>query len=293
MSLDKLKIALQYALPKHGLSRLVGKLAQAEAGALTRVATKAFIKRYGVDMSEAANPDPASYKSFNDFFTRPLKAGTRPLVQGEDELALPVDGTVSQLGPLQNGRIIQAKGHDYSPEALLAVPELAAPFADGLFSTIYLAPKDYHRIHMPVDGVLTDMVYVPGELFSVNPLTTEHVPGLFARNERVVTLWQTELGPMALVLVGATIVASIETVWAGTITPPTGRDVHRWRYDSTGLNAISLSKGEEMGRFKLGSTVVLLFGKEALDFADHLAPGVTTRMGQPFGRLRRPVQGNP
>ncbi|WP_341502103.1 archaetidylserine decarboxylase [Gallaecimonas sp. GXIMD4217] len=286
MSLDKLKVALQYALPKHAVSRLVGKLAQAEAGALTRLCIKAFIKRYGVDMSEAQNPDPASYKTFNDFFTRPLKEGVRTLVQGDDELALPVDGTVSQLGPLQNGRIIQAKGHDYSPQTLLGVPELAAPFEKGLFSTIYLAPKDYHRIHMPVGGVLTDMVYVPGDLFSVNPLTTEHVPGLFARNERVVTLWQTELGPMALVLVGATIVASIETVWAGTVTPPTGKDVHRWQYDSEGLNAIRLNKGEEMGRFKLGSTVVMLFGEDAVEFADNLAPGVTTRMGELFCRKR-------
>lgn len=275
---DQLKIALQYITPQHGLSRLLGKLAGARLGWLTRAFIRLFIRQYQVNMSEASNPDPASYDTFNAFFTRPLKDGVRPLA--DSDLILPVDGTVSQLGDIEQGRIIQAKGHDYSPQALLGVSDLATPFENGQFATIYLAPRDYHRIHMPLAGTLTDMIYVPGDLFSVNPLTAENVPGLFARNERVVTLWDTAVGPMALVLVGATIVASIETVWSGTVTPPAGAKVQHWTY--SGRNAISLDKGEEMGRFKLGSTVVLLFADKALSFAEELAPGVTTRLGGAF-----------
>nr|WP_035482858.1 archaetidylserine decarboxylase [Gallaecimonas xiamenensis] len=267
-------------IPQHGLSRLTGWLASARMGVLTTAFIRFFINRYKVDMSEAKDESPAAYDSFNAFFTRELKDGLRPLA--DSDLVLPVDGTVSQLGPVTDGRIIQAKGHDYSAEALLGVPELAAPFQSGAFSTIYLAPRDYHRIHMPIKGKLTDMVYVPGALFSVNPLTAENVPGLFARNERVVTLWETEVGPMALVLVGATIVASIETVWAGTVTPPTGKGVRHWDYRN--LKTIELDKGEEMGRFKLGSTVVLLFGDQAVNFAQELAPGVTTRLGGAFAQ---------
>ncbi|WKE67512.1 archaetidylserine decarboxylase [Gallaecimonas kandeliae] len=265
-------------IPQHGLSRLVGWLAAARAGALTHAFIRVFIKRYKVEMSEAKEENPDAFASFNDFFTRELKDGLRPLA--DTDLVLPVDGTVSQLGPVSEGRIIQAKGHDYSAEALLGVPELAAPYQNGHFATIYLAPRDYHRIHMPIKGKLTDMIYVPGALFSVNPLTAEKVPGLFARNERVVTLWETEVGPMALVLVGATIVASIETVWAGTVTPPTGKGVRHWDYRH--LKPVVLDKGEEMGRFKLGSTVVLLFGEQAVNFAEELAPGVTTRLGGAF-----------
>nr|WP_259270426.1 archaetidylserine decarboxylase [Aeromonas sp. BIGb0405] len=288
---DNLKIAGQYCLPKHALSRLLGKLAAAEAGNLTTKVIEAFIKQYQVDMSEALHEDPAFYKSFNHFFTRELKPGIRPLVDDPMTLALPVDGTVSQLGPINQGRIIQAKGHDYSARELLGGDEdLVAPFKDGDFATIYLAPKDYHRIHMPLDGVLESMVFVPGDLFSVNPLTAENVPNLFARNERVVATFRTTHGPMALVLVGATIVASIETIWAGNIAPakqkgPTKqKEVVRWDY--SGDEAITLQKGAEMGLFKLGSTVVCLFGPGMLaSFDAPLAPGVTTRMGQPFATL--------
>jgi phosphatidylserine decarboxylase len=282
---DNLKIAGQYCLPKHALSRLVGKLAAAEAGNLTTRVIEAFIKQYGVDMSEALHEDPAHYASFNAFFTRELKPGIRPLVEDAMTLALPVDGTVSQLGPISQGRIIQAKGHDYSARELLGgFEDLVAPFKDGDFATIYLAPKDYHRIHMPLDGVLESMVFVPGDLFSVNPLTAENVPNLFARNERVVATFRTPHGPMALVLVGATIVASIETIWAGNIAPTRQKEVVRWDY--TGDEAITLQKGAEMGLFKLGSTVVCLFGPGMLaGFEPHLANGVTTRMGQPFAKL--------
>ncbi|WP_419149355.1 archaetidylserine decarboxylase [Pseudoalteromonas 'SMAR'] len=286
MNLDKLKIAMQYALPKHAVSRLVGKLAAAEAGALTTKLIKLFIKQYNIDMSEALHEDPAHYKSFNEFFTRPLKPGIRPLAEQQDIIAHPVDGAISQLGEVVDGQIIQAKGHDYSLQTLLGGQEEdVTPYLGGKFATIYLAPKDYHRIHMPIDGTLRKMIYVPGDLFSVNPLTAQNVPNLFARNERVVAIFDTEIGPLAMVLVGATIVASIETVWAGTVTPPAGKSVFTWTYPSSGDNAISLKKGEEMGRFKLGSTVILAWGANQADFLDGEQPETVTRMGTPFAKI--------
>ena len=282
--IDALKITGQYCLPKHAVSRLIGKLAAAEAGSVTTRLIQLFINYFGIDMSEAEHENPANYPTFNAFFTRQLKAGLRPIVADPRILALPVDGCVSQLGDIREGRIIQAKGHDFSARELLGGDAaLAAPFQGGKFATIYLAPKDYHRIHMPIDGVLESMVYIPGDLFSVNPLTAEHVPNLFARNERVACIFRTEFGPMALVLVGATIVASIETIWAGTVTPPAGQKVTRWDYQ--GEQAITLQKGAEMGQFKLGSTVVCLFPPQTLSFVEELASGSTTRMGQPFAQL--------
>ncbi|WP_221075912.1 archaetidylserine decarboxylase [Agarivorans aestuarii] len=278
--LDKIKVAAQYCFPQHGLSRLVGKLAQAEAGKLSHWVIKKFINRYQVDMNDAVHSEPSAYSSFNAFFTRPLKPGARPIVDGDYNLAHPVDGAVSQLGPIQHGQLIQAKGHDYSARELLGGDKaLAEEFSDGDFATIYLAPKDYHRIHMPCKGKLRKMVYVPGQLFSVNPLTAANVPNLFARNERVVAIFDTEFGPMAMVLVGATIVASIETIWSGTVTPPGGKQVFTWNYQD---QEISLDKGAEMGRFKLGSTVVMLFAKDAIEFEQSLAPTVATVMGTHF-----------
>ena len=286
MSLDKFKIAMQYAMPKHFISRLVGKLAAAKAGGLTTALIKLFIKQYKIDMSEAKYPDPAHYKTFNEFFTRPLKEGIRPLAEESDIIAHPVDGAISQLGDVVDGQIIQAKGHDYSLQALLGGKEEdTAPFLGGKFATIYLAPKDYHRIHMPVDGTLSKMIYVPGDLFSVNPLTAQNVPNLFARNERVVAIFETEIGPLAMVLVGATIVASIETIWAGTVTPPAGKDVFSWNYPTKGDNAITLKKGEEMGRFKLGSTVILAWGANQAEFLSDQHPETVTRMGTPFAKI--------
>ncbi|MGO2131084.1 MAG: archaetidylserine decarboxylase [Pseudoalteromonas prydzensis] len=286
MSLDKFKIAMQYAMPKHFVSRMVGKLAAAKAGALTTTLIKLFIKQYKIDMSEAQYSDPAHYKTFNEFFTRPLKDGVRPLTTESDIIAHPVDGAISQLGPIVEGQLIQAKGHNYSLQALLGGSEQdTAPFLGGDFATIYLAPKDYHRIHMPIDGTLSKMIYVPGDLFSVNPLTAQNVPNLFARNERVVAIFDTEIGPLAMVLVGATIVASIETIWAGTVTPPAGKDVFSWNYPTSGDNAITLKKGEEMGRFKLGSTVILAWGADKADILDDQKPGTVTRMGTPFAKI--------
>mgnify|MGYP000167290241 CR=1 FL=1 len=288
MSLDKFKIAMQYAMPKHLVSRAVGKLAQAEAGALTTTLIKAFIKQYQIDMTEAQYEEPSHYKSFNAFFTRPLKDGLRPIAMEENIIAHPVDGKISQLGDIQDDRLIQAKGHDFSLQTLLGGEEqTAAPFQGGKFATIYLAPKDYHRIHMPIDGTLKQMIYVPGDLFSVNPLTAQNVPNLFARNERVVAIFDTEIGPLAMVLVGATIVASIETIWSGTVTPPAGKKVFSWDYPTEGDNKISLKKGEEMGRFKLGSTVILAWPQQAADFLTGQIPDTVTRMGQPFAKVTK------
>ena len=282
---DSVKIALQYITPKHLLSRLVGSLAAAEAGVVTTTIIKLFVKQYKVNMSEALRSAPEDYASFNEFFTRELKADARSICADEKQLALPVDGAVSQLGDIKHDSIFQAKGHDYSLTTLLGgLPQLAAPFKDGKFATIYLSPKDYHRIHMPIDGTLTDMVYVPGELFSVSPLTAERVPGLFARNERVVAIFDTTAGKMAMVLVGATIVASIVTKWAGTVTPPAGKNVQHWQYPSDGEHAVHIKKGDEMGLFKLGSTIVACFEPNMLEFAD-LAAGDVTRLGEIFATL--------
>ena len=288
MSLDKFKIGAQYAMPKHLISRLVGKLAAAQAGKLTTSLIKGFIKQYGIDMSEAKYEDPAHYKTFNEFFTRPLKDGLRPIAEDKDIIAHPVDGKISQLGDVVDDRLIQAKGHDFSLQELLGGDEnVAAPFQGGKFATIYLAPKDYHRIHMPIGGKLRKMVYVPGDFFSVNPLTAENVPNLFSRNERVVAIFDTEIGPLAMVLVGATIVASIETIWAGTVTPPAGKDVFTWDYPENGHNQLILNKGDEMGRFKLGSTVILLFGKDAGEWQSTLTAGSPVTLGSAIGRIKQ------
>lgn len=280
--LDSIKILFQYILPKHLLSRLVGMLAAAKAGAVTTLLIKLFIKQYKVDMSEALEPNSEAYDCFNDFFTRELRPDARTICEDDNLLALPVDGTVSQLGDIRFDSIFQAKGHDYSLTALLGgKPEIAQPFTNGKFATIYLAPKDYHRIHMPIDGQLTDMIYVPGELFSVSPLTAERVPGLFARNERVVAIFETKVGKFAMVLVGATIVASIETTWAGTVSPPAGKNVQHWTYPTQGDNSVFIKKGDEMGRFKLGSTIVACFEPNTIELAD-LCAGDVTRLGDVF-----------
>ncbi|WON77267.1 archaetidylserine decarboxylase [Serratia sp. UGAL515B_01] len=282
--LDSIKIKLQYWLPKPALTHLAGWGAEKKAGWLTRLVVKAFVRYYRVEMQEAQNPDPASYATFNDFFVRPLRDGTRPIVEDPNILTLPADGTISQLGSIDDYQIFQAKGHHYTLEALLAGNhQLAEQFRHGLFATTYLAPRDYHRVHMPCDGILREMIYVPGDLFSVNPLTAANVPNLFARNERVICLFDTNFGPMVQILVGATIVGSIETVWAGTVTPPREGIIKRWTYPAEGMEgAIQLDKGQEMGRFKLGSTVINLFKPGSIQFAPQLNSGSVTRMGQAF-----------
>ncbi|RUO76597.1 phosphatidylserine decarboxylase [Idiomarina tyrosinivorans] len=283
---DRIKIFAQYATPKHALSRIVGAFAAAKAGIFTQWFIRWFIKNYQIDMSEAVAENPSDYKTFNAFFTRRLKPELRPIDGNDNHLAHPVDGAISQLGAIHQDRIFQAKGHDYSLQDLLGGNSKdAETFVDGQFATIYLAPKDYHRIHMPCDGTLTKMVYVPGDLFSVNPLTARSVPNLFARNERVIAFFDGPAGPFSMVLVGATIVASIGTVWSGTVTPPTGMRVQSWSYPSSGPEAVHLKKGDEMGHFKLGSTVVMTFAKDAIEFDPALQAGSVTRMGQAMGTL--------
>lgn len=284
---DKIKITLQYIMPKHAISRLVGKLAAAKMGWLTTKCISMFIKAYDINMSEAKLKKATDFDTFNNFFTRELEEGARPIDSDEHSLCYPVDGAISQQGDIVDGQLIQAKGFNYSLTSLLGGDEeTAAPFQGGKFSCIYLAPKDYHRIHMPMAATLREMIYVPGELFSVNPLTAQNVPDLFARNERVVAIFDTEFGELAMVLVGATIVASIETTWAGTITPPAGKDIFRWHYPASGEEAIMFEKGDEMGRFKLGSTVVSAFAPSMLsDFAPDAGPGTVTRLGKPYASI--------
>lgn len=280
--MSNFKIGMQYCMPKHFVTRAAGKLAQAKLGFVTHAMIKLFISKYNIDMAEAKQPDHKSYATFNDFFTRELQEGIRP-IDDNAGLCYPADACVSQAGSITDGNLIQAKGQSYQAFELLGGDqELANEFADGNFATLYLSPRDYHRVHMPCDGVLRQMVYVPGELFSVNQLTAENVPNLFARNERLVCIFDTEFGAMAQVLVGATIVGSIETTWAGTITPPAGKSVHRWDYPTNNEQAIRFKKGDEMGRFKLGSTVINLFTKDAICFSDNTVAGNITRMGQAY-----------
>ena len=267
---------MQHVLPKTTLTQGAGKLASMRGRHLTTAFIGWFVKRYGVDMSEAANPDIASYATFNEFFSRPLKPGARPLAQAD--LICPVDGAISQFGVVDRDQIFQAKGHNYTTTALIGGDaQLAAQFQDGHFATLYLSPKDYHRIHMPCDGRLTRMIYVPGALFSVNPATARGVPGLFARNERVVCVFESANGPFVLVLVGATIVGSMATVWHGVVNPPRSAKVREWRYDD---QQIAFKQGDEMGRFLLGSTVVMLFPKGPLRFNPAWAPAKGIRLGE-------------
>ena len=266
----------QYVLPKGALTRFGGIVASAEGGVFTTRLIRWFVGRYRVNMAEAADPDIRNYTSFNDFFTRALKDGLRPIERAD--LVCPVDGAISQFGAIARDQIYQAKGHHYSTTALLGGDaELAARFQDGFFATLYLSPKDYHRIHMPCQGRLTRMVYVPGALFSVNPVTARGVPGLFARNERVVCVFETARGPFVLVLVGATVVGSMATVWHGVVNPPRTRQVREWRYEG---QEVLLRQGQEMGRFLLGSTVVLLFPAGRTTFNSDWAPGGSVRMGE-------------
>ncbi|WP_433587210.1 archaetidylserine decarboxylase [Providencia alcalifaciens] len=280
--LDKIKIRLQFMLPKQGLTQLAGWFASRNVGFVTQWAIKLFAKAYKVNMNEAQKSELTAYSTFNDFFIRTLKDDARPIVAAEHQLAQPADGAVSQLGSIDNDLIFQAKGHNYTIEALLAGQyELADKFRNGDFITTYLSPSDYHRVHMPCDGLLTEMIYVPGDLFSVNPLTAANVPNLFARNERLICVFDTPFGAMVQILVGATIVGSIDTVWSGCVNPQREGVIKRWTYpEQDEEGAIFLRKGEEMGLFKLGSTVINLFEPNKIRFNASLIPGYATRMGE-------------
>ena len=272
---DRFKVYSQYLLPKQALTAFAGWVASRQRGSVTTALIRWFVGKYQVNMAEAANPDISSYRSFNDSFTRALRPDARPLAAAA--LVCPVDGAISQFGPIAGEQIFQAKGHQYSTTALVGGDAtLAAQFHGGSFATIYLSPRDYHRIHMPCDGRLLRMIYVPGDLFSVNPVTARGVPGLFARNERVVCVFETAQGPMVLTLVGATIVGSMATVWHGVL--PREGAVREWHYNSQTPHVL-LKKGDEMGRFLLGSTVVLLFPQGPLQFNPGWQPGGPVRLG--------------
>ncbi|SFR52614.1 phosphatidylserine decarboxylase [Marinobacter daqiaonensis] len=292
--LDRLFVLVQYVLPHRLVSTLAGKLADSRPpAALKNAFIRWFIGRYGVNMSEAADENPESYQTFNDFFTRALKPGLRPLAGTEATIASPVDGAISQAGRIGCDRVFQAKGHSFSLVDLLGGDhDRARPFEDGEFATIYLAPKDYHRIHMPLTGRLLEMVHVPGRLFSVNPVTVYRLPGLFARNERVVSIFETEYGPMAMVLVGAMIVGSVETRWGGIVSPTGGpRQVTSSDYRHV-QTPIQYQRGEEMGRFRLGSTVILVFPKGAARWQGDLGPETVLRLHQAMGEAQASSAGN-
>jgi phosphatidylserine decarboxylase len=276
---SRLKVLPQYVLPKMALTRMAGRVAGAKGGTYTTMLISWFVRQYGVNMAEAANPDITSYASFNEFFTRPLRDGARPLAKAA--FVCPVDGAISQFGAIEDHQIFQAKGHQFSTTALVGGDaELAAQFQHGSFANLYLSPKDYHRLHMPCDARLLRMIYVPGALFSVNPTTARGIPNLFARNERVVCVFESaEHGQFVSVLVGATIVGSMATVWHGVVNPPR-TELREWRYDDQN---IVLKKGEEMGRFLLGSTIVMLFKKDTIKFNPDWAPERAVRLGEMMG----------
>ena len=281
----RLAVLPQYFIPKQALTAFAGWVAGHERGWVTTEIIRRFVRKYNVNMDEALDSNIASYASFNDFFTRALKPGARPLAQAD--LICPVDGAVSQFGPISGDQIFQAKGHRYSTTALVGGDAaLAEQFKDGSFATLYLSPKDYHRIHMPCDGRLVQMIYVPGDLFSVNPTTARGVPGLFARNERVVCVFASSRGPFVLVLVGATIVGSMATVWHGLVNPPRLPDVKTWNYVD---QKVELKQGDEMGRFLLGSTVVMLFPKAALHFNPTWQPTQAIRLGEVMANYQEPI----
>ena len=282
---QRAKVAFQYIMPQLYLTQLAGWFAQQKWGAVTHFVIKAFAKKYNVDMSEAKKENFSDYESFNQFFIRGLKDDARKINENPTALCLPADGRVSQIGHIDDERLLQAKGHFFSLSDLLASDEeLVNTFKNGEFATIYLSPRDYHRVHMPCDATLRKMIYVPGDLFSVNPFLAEHVPNLFARNERVICVFDTAFGPMVQILVGATITASMSTVWAGVINPPRTGEVKVWTYQ--GDNAIKLTKGQEMGAFQLGSTVINLFPANSVTLAEHLEVDVPVRMGEILATMK-------
>lgn len=271
----------QYLLPHHSLSILMSYLTHSKCKPWKNLFIKQIIKFYNVNMDEAVEQDITTYESFNAFFTRALKADARPISNAVKGIVCPADGEVSQAGIINQGDIFQAKGKSFTATELLGGDVLRAqPFNDGLFTTIYLSPRDYHRLHMPITGTLKEMVHIPGRLFSVNAATTNSVPGLFARNERVACIFDTEVGPMALILVGAIFVSSVETTWHGVVTPPTRREVRSWHYDD---NAPIIKIGEEMGRFNMGSTIIVLFAKEQARWDAEFTAGKKVKMGELIG----------
>lgn len=283
---QRLKIAFQYLMPQLVLTRIAGWFAEKKWGGITHLIIKLFVKKYQVNLDEAEKSSVTEYASFNEFFIRPLKENARPINQDKHALCLPADGCVSELGQIQQDKLFQAKGHYFNLSTLLANDvELASKFDGGSFITTYLSPRDYHRVHMPCDGTLRKMIYVPGELFSVNPFLAQHIPNLFARNERVICEFDTEFGSMVQILVGATITASISTIWSGVVNPPRSNQPLVYEYLTEGENSVHLKKGQEMGAFRLGSTVINLFPKDTIIFEQHLDIGNVVRMGERLGSI--------
>ncbi|QMT32121.1 archaetidylserine decarboxylase [Alysiella filiformis] len=283
---QRAKIAFHYLLPQLAITRLAGWFAEKEWGRFTHFVIKYFAKCYKVDWHEAQKSQPSDFKNFNEFFTRELKDGARPIVSGSHEIALPADGRVSEGGAIHGNLLLQAKGHMFSLADLLAGDtDLAQQFENGVFLTTYLSPRDYHRVHMPCAGTLRKMIYVSGELFSVNPFLAQHVPNLFARNERVICVFDTEFGTMVQILVGATVTASMSTVWHGVVNPPRNEAIRVWDYPADGDQAVHLAKGAEMGAFRLGSTVINLFQENKVLLNANLQAGVPTKMGELLGTL--------
>lgn len=282
MDIQKLKADFQYLLPKHALTRLAGLLAGAKLGGLTTLMIEQFVKHYQVNTKEMMGKIK-DYKTFNAFFSRPLIPSARPINYNADAVTYPVDGKISQFGKIEDKFLFQAKNHYYTTEVLLADAKEAAAFQNGDFITIYLSPKDYHRVHSPFDGTLDKMIHVPGDLFSVNPFNAKHIPELFARNERVVCYFNTSIGRMAVVFVGATIVRSIATAWAGTVAPNKNKDISIYEYAARNL---SFPKGSEIGKFFMGSTVICLFEKDKIDFNKDMQSGQPTRMGMQMAKTK-------
>ncbi len=278
---DRLFVVPQHGIPQHLLSRLVHRATRCKLRWWKNTLIAWFTRFYGVDMSIAKEPGRDSYPDFNSFFTRELRVGTRTLAREAGSVIAPVDGWVSEIGDIQGDGITQAKGRRFTLSQLLGgAPELTQHFRDGSFTTLYLSPKDYHRVHMPVGGRLREMVYIPGRLFAVNPRSVRVVNSLFARNERIVSLFDTDAGLMALIMVGAIFVGSMDTVWHGAVTPTRARTTRRWCYEG---GSVHLDKGAELGRFNMGSTVILLFTRGAVRWSDALSPGECIQMGQPIG----------
>ena len=282
MDTQKLKADFQYLLPKHALTRLAGLLAGAKLGGLTTLMIEQFVKHYQINTKEMMGKIQ-DYKTFNAFFSRPLIPSARPINYNADAVTYPVDGKISQFGKIEYKFLFQAKNHYYTTEVLLADAKEAAAFQNGDFITIYLSPKDYHRVHIPFDGTLDKMIHVPGDLFSVNPFNAKHIPELFARNERVVCYFNTSIGRMAVVFVGATIVRSIATAWAGTVAPNKNKDISIYEYAARDL---SFPKGSEIGKFFMGSTVICLFEKDKIDFNKDMQSGQPTRMGMQMATIK-------
>lgn len=276
--------ALQYLVPQHALSRLMGIIGNCQIAYLKNRFIAWFVRRYDVDMSIAQQQDPFQYPNFNSFFTRQLQPEARPIVDKQGSIVCPVDGVVSQIGVLKEGHLLQAKGYNYDVTQLLGgIKRRSASFLDGHFATLYLAPGDYHRVHMPLEGILREMIYIPGELFSVNNRTAEQVSNLFTRNERVVCIFETSIGLMAVIFVGAMIVGSISTIWKGPVTSPRKGRISQWVYHE---QIIRLHAGDEIGHFKMGSTVIVLFPREQISWAENLQANQKVQFGQLIGRTK-------